>query len=497
MSRLLVLLVSVLGLAACASPQANDESAPETSAKALPATAIGEGVIVHLFEWRWDDIGQECETVLGPAAFAAVQVSPPSENHVVGGRPWWERYQPVSYLLETRSGSRADFAEMVAQCTRAGVDVYVDAVINHMADADLQHPDRQFSARGTAGTQISAYTYPGLYEPADFHHCGLTPGDDIADYDNREQAENCELLDLADLNSGSEKVRSSLAEYLADLASVGVAGIRIDAARHMAVTDIAAILDKAAWKGYVYQEVTQDAAAPRYRETGAVTDFSFGAELSDGMRDGSLGDLVEASFWESPNYLSQAAVVFVDNHDTQRHGHGILTYKDPEYPLAVAMMLAVPFGRPRVMSSFAFDDTSIGPPTAPGTEDILAVSGGAGVGCGDEWVCEHRWPLVLGMVGFQSVTEAQPLTRVQSEGRDRVAFVRGDRGWIAFNRSDEPWEVVHQTGLPGTSYCNVADGSPNADGTCAGGKIRVDAGMVSATVPPHGVAAIHTEAQAL
>jgi alpha-amylase len=497
MSRLQVLSLFILSLAACASPQANDAPAPETSGEALPVTAIGEGIIVHLFEWRWDDIGQECENVLGPAGFAAVQVSPPSENHLIEGRPWWERYQPVSYLLETRSGGRAEFEHMVWQCSRAGVDVYVDAVINHMADADLQHPERQFSGLGTAGTQISTYNYPGLYEPADFHHCGLTPNDDIVLFDNREQAENCELLDLADLDSGSDKVRSTLAAYLTDLASVGVGGIRIDAARHMSVEDISEILDKASWDGYVYQEVTLNSEAPRYRKTGAVTDFSFGEKLAGGIRDGSLSGLVEGRFWENPDYMSEAAVVFVDNHDTQRHGQGTLTYKDREYPLAVAMMLAVPFGRPRVMSSYAFDDTSIGPPTSPGTEHIMAVNGQAGVGCGDEWVCEHRRPLVLGMVGFQSVTEAQGLGRVQSEGEDRVAFVRGSRGWIAFNRSDEPWEIVHQTGLPGTSYCNVAEGPPDAYGTCAGGKIRVDAGMVSATVPPHGIAAIHTAAQAL
>src|SRR5687768_4935378 len=31
-------------------------------------------VSVHLFEWRWDDIAAECENVLGPAGFHAVQI---------------------------------------------------------------------------------------------------------------------------------------------------------------------------------------------------------------------------------------------------------------------------------------------------------------------------------------------------------------------------------------------------------------------------------------
>ena len=33
------------------------------------------GVIVHLFEWKYDDIAKECERFLGPNGYAAVQVS--------------------------------------------------------------------------------------------------------------------------------------------------------------------------------------------------------------------------------------------------------------------------------------------------------------------------------------------------------------------------------------------------------------------------------------
>ena len=48
----------------------------------LAAQAIGaeRAVFVHLFEWRWQDVALECEQVLGPAGFAAVQVSPPNEH---------------------------------------------------------------------------------------------------------------------------------------------------------------------------------------------------------------------------------------------------------------------------------------------------------------------------------------------------------------------------------------------------------------------------------
>ncbi len=44
-------------------------------------------VFVHLFEWRWTDIAAECETVLGPAGFTAVQVSPSN-----GPSDWQREY---------------------------------------------------------------------------------------------------------------------------------------------------------------------------------------------------------------------------------------------------------------------------------------------------------------------------------------------------------------------------------------------------------------------
>ncbi len=34
----------------------------------------GRDVMVHLFEWRWDDIAEECENFLGPNMFCGVQV---------------------------------------------------------------------------------------------------------------------------------------------------------------------------------------------------------------------------------------------------------------------------------------------------------------------------------------------------------------------------------------------------------------------------------------
>src|SRR5919202_1627498 len=164
---------------------------PPPERPALPRTYRPSGhmangdVFVHLFEWKWNDIARECETVLGPAGYAAVQVSPPQEHSITPSYDWSERYQPVSYSIDgSRSGNRAEFIAMVSRCKAAGVGIYVDAVINHMTN---------FPSPGTGsnGTQYTKYEYPGLYAPSDFHpYCKVT------NYSDAANVQDCELLDL-------------------------------------------------------------------------------------------------------------------------------------------------------------------------------------------------------------------------------------------------------------------------------------------------------------
>ena len=158
---------------------------------------------VHLFEWRWADIATECEVALGPAGVSAVQVSPPQEHSIVPGYDWSERYQPVSYsIARSRSGTDAEFSDMVNRCRAAGVGIVVDAVINHMTN----FPSPGVGSNGTAYTK---YNYPGLYTPADFH-----PACTVSNYQSAANVQDCELLSLPDLNTGLASVQQQIADYL-------------------------------------------------------------------------------------------------------------------------------------------------------------------------------------------------------------------------------------------------------------------------------------------
>lgn len=423
-------------------------------------------VMVHLFEWKWADVARECESHLGPKGFAAVQVSPPQEHAQLPGHPWYERYQPVSYALESRSGNRAAFVSMVARCKKAGVHVYVDAVLNHMSFVE--------SGVGTAGTKFTRLGYPGLYDAGHFHGCGRA----IGDWGSRTEIQSCELATCPDLDTSQDYVRGKLAAYLQDLVDIGVAGIRVDAAKHIALSDLSAILGKVKGPLYVYQEVIDNdgkgvITSAEYQATGDVTEFRYGADLSRVLRTGKLAWL--ETFGEKWGYLpSDGAIAFVDNHDNQRgHGSGdpLMFRERALYELALVFMLAWPYGYPQIMSSYAFTGGDDGPPAGASLD--------ANGACAAGWICEHRWPRVEAMVAFRNATTGTfAVTDWWSDGDRRIAFGRGADGFVVVNGATSEMKQTLQTALPAGTYADVLGGAPVVVG--ADGKIAVTVAPASA-----------------
>jgi len=55
----------------------------------------------------------------------------------------------------------------------------------------------------------------------------------IENYGNPNEVRNCYLVGLTDLYGGTDYVREKVAGYFNQMSAIGVAGIRIDAAKHM------------------------------------------------------------------------------------------------------------------------------------------------------------------------------------------------------------------------------------------------------------------------
>jgi alpha-amylase len=444
-------------------------------------------VIVHLFEWPWASIAAECTKVLGPKGFGAVQVSPPQEHVVLPGQgyPWWQDYQPVSYQLTSRRGDRAAFASMVSTCHAAGVKIYVDAVLNHMAGGAS-------TGTGTAGSSYSHYAYPAVpYGTNDFHHCGRNGNDDIVTWTDRWEVQNCELVDLSDLATETSYVRGKLAGYLNDLIGLGVDGFRVDAAKHVPVADLQAVYGQLTGNPYIYQETIEGGAGEispaEYTGIGDVTEFRYGDVVGNAFRDASLSNL--ANVPGSMLMSSGDAIAFIDNHDTQRNGRAKLTYKDgTTYALAEAFMLAFPYGTPAVMSSFTFGNADAGPPASSnGTTTAVDCSAG--------WACEHRWRTTANMVGFHNTAGGTALTNWWSNGGDQIAFGRGSAAYAVFNRDGSALSRAFTTSLPAGTYCDVANGDFSGT-TCSGATYTVNgSGQFTATVPANGMLALHVNAR--
>ena len=430
----------ILSLSACTT-------APSYDGETDPAHDVG----IQLFQWNWDSIAKECTDTLGPAGIAWVLTSPPQE-HIMGSA-WWTAYQPVSYKIDSRLGTRTQFEAMTATCHKAGVKIVVDAVINHMTGQDS-------GGVGWAGSKFGHYDYPGLYAKKDFHHCGLSDSDDITDYSSAGNVQNCELVNLADLATESDTVQSTIAAYLNDLLSLGADGFRIDAAKHMPAEDIKAILAKVNGDPYIVQEVIRSDGEPitpeQYTGNGDVFEFGLAYQIKTWLTSGQISSMSSVADY---GFLpSEDARTFIDNHDTERNRQ-TLSYRDgAKYLLANILLLSSDYGSPVLYSGYAFtlNDTSLPQDSDGLVTDVSCVPGSSPTTTFEDgdWVCQHHWTGILGMVGWRAAVDGAAIQDEWNED-SAYAFGRGTLGYVAMNASEDP--VIHrfETSLPAGDYCDV------------------------------------------
>ncbi|MGW1103799.1 carbohydrate-binding module family 20 domain-containing protein [Streptomyces sp. NPDC002540] len=409
--------------------------APATTAQA--STPGDKDVTAVLFEWKFDSVAKACTDSLGPAGYGYVQVSPPQEH--IQGSQWWTSYQPVSYKIAGRLGDRASFANMISTCHGAGVKVVADSVINHMTAG---------SGTGTGGSSYTKYNYPGVYSAPDMDDCTAQ----ISNYQDRANVQNCELVGLADLDTGEEYVRGRIAGYLNDLLSLGVDGFRIDAAKHMPAADLADIKSRlsnpnAYWKQEAIHGAGEAVQPDEYTGTGDVQEFRYARGLKQVFNNEKLAYL--KNFGEGWGFMpSSKAAVFVDNHDTERGGD-TLNYKDgAKYTLASVFMLAWPYGSPDVHSGYEWSDKDAGPP-----------AGGTVNACySDGWKCQHAWREISSMVGFRNTARGESVTNWWDNGGNQIAFGRGSKAYVAINHEGSSLTRTFQTSLPAGDYCDIQSG---------------------------------------
>ncbi|KAG9013256.1 hypothetical protein FRB93_000779 [Tulasnella sp. JGI-2019a] len=442
-------------------------------------------IIVQMFEWTYDSVAAECGYFLGTSGVGFVQVSPAQENWN-GGGVWWDSYQPESYNIAGKHGSRTSFANMITTCHNNGVGVIVDTVMNHQT--------AQTSGTGYAGDTFTKYVYPGTYQYQDFHHtqCGTSNGQiSSSSYtNNATEVQFCELDGLADLATETEYVRARLAQYINDLISLGVDGLRLDAAKHMPVVDIANILSRISKTLYITQEVIYGVGEPitpnQYVGNGDVQEFRFTTTVLSAFGSGNIAQLqsVPLSGWVA----SSGANSFVANHDTERNGNS-LNYLSPnnQYTLAHIYALSFPYGTPSILSSYTFSNTDTGAPNS----GYGTCYGAGGV---NGWLCQHRWTAIAGMIGFYNQVGSSTVVNWVSDASNHIAYGRGALGHVGINLASSSWTRSFTTSLPSGTYCDIVHGSVSGT-TCSGLTITVSNGAFTTTVSAYDGFGIHTGAK--
>jgi alpha-amylase len=454
----------------------------------MAVQAAPKPVYVNLFEWQYTDIALECTKFLGPMGFGAVQISVPTESIANNGH-WYERYQPVSYKLDSRLGTRGELQTMVSTCRTAGVAIYSDVVMNHMANGTGT------GESGSAYQRANSYPVAG-YTAADFHsECNV-------DDRSAQSIHDC-WIGLPDLKTESANVRTKLGNYLKDLLSLGIAGFRVDAEKHIPANDIVAILNIAGnvnaatgatfgmTKPWVTGEIRGFSAIGQaerdvYFSFGTVNEFQFEDKMRAafdhrGSNIAQLRGILPVNTTDanpSGLFASTNATVFVCNHDGERRDECMNIDYGKMFNLGNVFMLAYPYGQPQLQSGFKIP----GPAgDGAGQKAQLLIPGTkiyntSGVPDFTKWDHQHRFPEIANMVEFRNQTEStKRVDDWTTNGTDRISFHRGDRGFLAINRDDfNSWVQNVKTGMAPGQYCNVINGLLNAAKTgCTGSVITV------------------------
>ena len=153
-----LLLIIVAALVACAS-----------SAE-LHAQAVSEPAIIQMFEAKWDVIEDRMADVFD-VGYGAMWVPPVAKAGSEGNNPFsvgydvFDRFDLGVPGDDTRYGTGATFGSMVDHANAAAVDVYPDTIFNHNGFDNLNTPG--FSAKG--GYPGFALTLPGTDVFGDFN----------------------------------------------------------------------------------------------------------------------------------------------------------------------------------------------------------------------------------------------------------------------------------------------------------------------------------------
>lgn len=173
--------------------------------------------ILHLFQWRINDIIPELKTIKDQG-FDAIQISP-IQGTKDSGMEWWKLYQPINLKIGNEQiGSKKDLINLIQEARKYNVRIVVDIVLRHVA-GDESYPLKPHR-------NVDPELLPYLAEPIDAVNI---------DNDRWQCTRRCTGMPM--LNYDDPNLMKLYKRFLDELVFIGVDGFRLDQLKHYALPE--------------------------------------------------------------------------------------------------------------------------------------------------------------------------------------------------------------------------------------------------------------------
>lgn len=311
------------------------DSAQTASADSTLRDKVGDGVMLHAFNWSYNTIKENLPAIAA-AGYTTVQTSPvqqPKDYSTSGDvtGQWWKLYQPISFHIAEKSwlGTKDDLKSLCDEADKYGIKIICDIVSNHIANADEARPE-------TVSNQVKKYE-PEFYKKRRTY-TRTYKGD--ANDSSVQAVVQGHVSKCPDLVTNDTAVQTYIINLLKECIDCGVDGFRFDAAKHIETEDDGEYASDY-WKNittsassyytqktgddlYIYGEILNNCGADRsyssYTKYINVTDNKTGDAVLYNVTKGKASTATNAKY--KSGVAASNAVLWAESHDTYEGSSG-------------------------------------------------------------------------------------------------------------------------------------------------------------------------------
>lgn len=311
------------------------DSAQTASADSTLRDKVGDGVMLHAFNWSYNTIKENLPAIAA-AGYTTVQTSPvqqPKDYSTSGDvtGQWWKLYQPISFHIAEQSwlGTKDDLKSLCDEADKYGIKIICDIVSNHIANADETRPD-------SVSNQVKKYE-PEFYKKRRTY-TRTYKGD--ANDSSVQAVVQGHVSKCPDLVTNDTAVQGYIINLLKECIDCGVDGFRFDAAKHIETEDDGEYASDY-WKNittsassyytqktgddlYIYGEILNNCGADRsyssYTKYINVTDNRTGDAVLYNVTKGKASTATNATY--KSGVAASNAVLWAESHDTYEGNSG-------------------------------------------------------------------------------------------------------------------------------------------------------------------------------